>query len=185
MSKMYSTANLSDKELKEQGNRLFDLHKYEDAASCYTKAIVSIITFLAHNDARITWIVIHATSLASIVIATKYFLFWIESRSVPAITGTTVPLTPDVRTRIRRKRGRFKFGCAHMAKQYPSHVRMRREILLYKSDSLYFSLYFITNICLLYLRWRIQVRRYIIQIERYVTWNWNDGNPYVRTADGP
>lgn len=47
MSKMYSTANLSDKELKEQGNRLFDLHKYEDAASCYTKAIVSIMTFLA------------------------------------------------------------------------------------------------------------------------------------------
>ncbi|XP_071572535.1 E3 ubiquitin-protein ligase CHIP-like [Temnothorax nylanderi] len=40
MSKMYSTANLSDKELKEQGNRLFDLHKYEDAASCYTKAIM-------------------------------------------------------------------------------------------------------------------------------------------------
>lgn len=41
MSKMYSTANLSDKELKEQGNRLFNLHKYEDAANCYTKAIVS------------------------------------------------------------------------------------------------------------------------------------------------
>lgn len=41
MSKMYSTANLSDKELKEQGNRLFSLHKYEDAANCYTKAIVS------------------------------------------------------------------------------------------------------------------------------------------------
>ncbi|XP_011175706.1 E3 ubiquitin-protein ligase CHIP [Solenopsis invicta] len=40
MSKMYSTANLSDKELKEQGNRLFDLHKYEDAASCYSKAIM-------------------------------------------------------------------------------------------------------------------------------------------------
>ncbi|KAM0726568.1 E3 ubiquitin-protein ligase CHIP [Formica fusca] len=40
MSKMYSTANLSDKELKEQGNRLFDLHKYEDAANCYTKAII-------------------------------------------------------------------------------------------------------------------------------------------------
>ncbi|KYN02688.1 E3 ubiquitin-protein ligase CHIP [Cyphomyrmex costatus] len=37
---MYSTANLSDKELKEQGNRLFDLHKYEDAANCYTKAIM-------------------------------------------------------------------------------------------------------------------------------------------------
>ena len=41
MSKMYSTANLTDKELKEQGNRLFSLHKYEDAANCYTKAIVS------------------------------------------------------------------------------------------------------------------------------------------------
>ncbi|OXU31096.1 E3 ubiquitin-protein ligase CHIP [Nasonia vitripennis] len=40
MSKMYSTANLTDKELKEQGNRLFSLHKYEDAANCYTKAII-------------------------------------------------------------------------------------------------------------------------------------------------
>ncbi|EZA60821.1 E3 ubiquitin-protein ligase CHIP [Ooceraea biroi] len=40
MSKMYSTANLSDKELKEQGNHLFSLHKYEDAANCYTKAII-------------------------------------------------------------------------------------------------------------------------------------------------
>ncbi|KAL7286562.1 hypothetical protein TKK_0019189 [Trichogramma kaykai] len=40
MSKMYSTANLSDKELKEQGNRLFNLHKFEDAANCYTKAII-------------------------------------------------------------------------------------------------------------------------------------------------
>ncbi|XP_066603928.1 E3 ubiquitin-protein ligase CHIP [Prorops nasuta] len=40
MSKMYSTANLSDKELKEQGNRLFSLHKFEDAANCYTKAII-------------------------------------------------------------------------------------------------------------------------------------------------
>lgn len=39
---MYSTANLTDKELKEQGNRLFGLHKYEDAVNCYTKAIVSI-----------------------------------------------------------------------------------------------------------------------------------------------
>lgn len=37
---MYSTANLSDKEFKEQGNRLFSLHKYEDAAHCYTRAIV-------------------------------------------------------------------------------------------------------------------------------------------------
>lgn len=42
MSKhMYSTANLSDRELKEQGNRLFSLRKYEDAINCYTKAIVS------------------------------------------------------------------------------------------------------------------------------------------------
>lgn len=42
MSKhMYSTVNLSDKELKEQGNRLFSLRKYEDALNCYTKAIVS------------------------------------------------------------------------------------------------------------------------------------------------
>lgn len=44
MSKhMYSTANLSDKELKEQGNRLFSLRRYEDAMNCYTKAIVSIL----------------------------------------------------------------------------------------------------------------------------------------------
>ncbi|KAJ8957443.1 hypothetical protein NQ318_004923 [Aromia moschata] len=41
MSKhMYSTANLSDKELKEQGNRLFNLRKYEDAINCYSKAII-------------------------------------------------------------------------------------------------------------------------------------------------
>ncbi|CAK9833433.1 E3 ubiquitin-protein ligase CHIP [Anthophora retusa] len=40
MSKMYTTAYLSDKELREQGNRLFNLHKYEDAASCYTKAFI-------------------------------------------------------------------------------------------------------------------------------------------------
>lgn len=42
MSKMYSTANLTDKELKEQGNRFFGLHRYEDAVNCYTKAIVSL-----------------------------------------------------------------------------------------------------------------------------------------------
>ncbi|CAH0564183.1 unnamed protein product [Brassicogethes aeneus] len=41
MSKhMYSTANLSDKELKEQGNRMFSLRKYEDAVNCYSKAII-------------------------------------------------------------------------------------------------------------------------------------------------
>jgi hypothetical protein len=39
---MYSTANLTDKELKDQGNRLFSLRKYEDAVSCYTKAIVRV-----------------------------------------------------------------------------------------------------------------------------------------------
>lgn len=38
---MYSTANLTDKELKEQGNRMFSLRKYDDAINCYTKAIVS------------------------------------------------------------------------------------------------------------------------------------------------
>lgn len=37
---MYSTANLTDKELKEQGNRLFSLRKYEDAINCYSKAII-------------------------------------------------------------------------------------------------------------------------------------------------
>lgn len=37
---MYSTVNLSDKELKEQGNRLYSLRKYEDAINCYSKAII-------------------------------------------------------------------------------------------------------------------------------------------------
>lgn len=42
----YSTANLTDTELKEQGNRLFEQRKYDDAVSCYTKAIVCIyLTF--------------------------------------------------------------------------------------------------------------------------------------------
>ncbi|KAL1488900.1 hypothetical protein ABEB36_014689 [Hypothenemus hampei] len=41
MSKhMYSTVNLSDKELKEQGNRLYNLRKYEEAINCYSKAII-------------------------------------------------------------------------------------------------------------------------------------------------
>lgn len=82
MSKMYSTANLSDKELKEQGNRLFDLHKYEDAASCYTKAIVIIMTSLAH--ARYRTIVNRDSGLLRTCVrllaryscvAAKYFLF--------------------------------------------------------------------------------------------------------------
>lgn len=44
MSKhVYSTANLTDTELKDQGNRLFSARKYEEAVNCYTKAIVSIL----------------------------------------------------------------------------------------------------------------------------------------------
>jgi hypothetical protein len=39
---MYSTANLSDVELKDQGNRMFAARKFEDAVNLYTKAIVSI-----------------------------------------------------------------------------------------------------------------------------------------------
>ena len=50
MSKhMYSTANLSDKELKEQGNRLFGLRKYDDAINCYSKAIVSFQGITENN----------------------------------------------------------------------------------------------------------------------------------------
>lgn len=37
---MYSTANLSDVQLKEQGNQMFSARKYEDAVNCYTKAII-------------------------------------------------------------------------------------------------------------------------------------------------
>lgn len=45
MSKhVYTTANLTDEELKNQGNRLFSGKKYEEAVNCYTKAIVSITT---------------------------------------------------------------------------------------------------------------------------------------------
>ncbi|XP_017777716.1 PREDICTED: E3 ubiquitin-protein ligase CHIP [Nicrophorus vespilloides] len=41
MSKhMYSTQNLTDKELKEQGNRMFILRKYDDAVNYYSKAII-------------------------------------------------------------------------------------------------------------------------------------------------
>lgn len=43
---MYSTANLSDVELKDQGNRLFSARKYDDAVNLYTKAIVSIIIII-------------------------------------------------------------------------------------------------------------------------------------------
>ena len=43
----YSTANLTDTELKEQGNRLFEQRKYDDAVSCYTKAIVRISSYFS------------------------------------------------------------------------------------------------------------------------------------------
>lgn len=36
-------------ELKEQGNRHFSTRNYEDAISCYTKAIVSFISLTAFN----------------------------------------------------------------------------------------------------------------------------------------
>lgn len=42
---MYSTANLTDKELKEQGNRMYSLRKYDEAIKCYSKAIVTRIFF--------------------------------------------------------------------------------------------------------------------------------------------
>ncbi|XP_017470892.1 PREDICTED: E3 ubiquitin-protein ligase CHIP-like [Rhagoletis zephyria] len=41
MSKLaYTTANLSDIQLKEQGNQLFVLRKFDEAVGCYTKAII-------------------------------------------------------------------------------------------------------------------------------------------------
>ncbi|XP_063387930.1 E3 ubiquitin-protein ligase CHIP-like [Cydia fagiglandana] len=40
LASTYSTANLSDKKLKEEGNRLFSLRRYEDAMNYYTKAII-------------------------------------------------------------------------------------------------------------------------------------------------
>lgn len=51
---MYSTANLSDVELKDQGNRLFSSRKFDDAISCYTKAIVSTILLAKHEILRKT-----------------------------------------------------------------------------------------------------------------------------------
>uniref|UniRef100_U5ET79 E3 ubiquitin-protein ligase CHIP n=1 Tax=Corethrella appendiculata TaxID=1370023 RepID=U5ET79_9DIPT len=53
MSKhMYSTANLSDVELKDQGNRMFSARKFEDAINLYTKAIIknpSIATYFTNR----------------------------------------------------------------------------------------------------------------------------------------
>lgn len=36
-----SNSNPSDTDLKEQGNKLFSMRKYDDAITCYSKAIVS------------------------------------------------------------------------------------------------------------------------------------------------
>lgn len=41
----FSTANLTDLELKEQGNRNFTARKYEDAIKLYSMAIVSCFFF--------------------------------------------------------------------------------------------------------------------------------------------
>lgn len=46
---IYSTTNLSDLQLKEQGNCLFASRKYDDAIICYSKAIVSLILFIIRN----------------------------------------------------------------------------------------------------------------------------------------
>ncbi|XP_055922154.1 E3 ubiquitin-protein ligase CHIP [Eupeodes corollae] len=36
----YSTANLTDVQLKEQGNQMFSARKFDDAINCYSKAII-------------------------------------------------------------------------------------------------------------------------------------------------
>ncbi|CAH0384627.1 unnamed protein product [Bemisia tabaci] len=48
----YSTANPSDRDLKEQGNKLFSSRKYDEAVSCYSKAIIknpSIPTYFTNR----------------------------------------------------------------------------------------------------------------------------------------
>lgn len=39
---MSKSSGMADKDLKDQGNKLFALRKYDDAINCYTKAIVSM-----------------------------------------------------------------------------------------------------------------------------------------------
>lgn len=41
---MSQKATLTDIELKDHGNKLFAARKYEDAISCYSKAIVRIFS---------------------------------------------------------------------------------------------------------------------------------------------
>lgn len=45
----FSTANLTDLELKEQGNRNFTARKYEDAIKLYSMAIVSFLNLIDKN----------------------------------------------------------------------------------------------------------------------------------------
>lgn len=42
-SNKHTTNSQTDKDLKEEGNRLFSYKQYEKAIECYNKAIVSII----------------------------------------------------------------------------------------------------------------------------------------------
>lgn len=50
MSKPQANNNLTDLELKDHGNKLFSARKFEDAISCYTKAIVSLIILNANVE---------------------------------------------------------------------------------------------------------------------------------------
>lgn len=55
---MYSTANLTDVELKDQGNRLFSARKFEDAIGCYSKAIVSSQPFVKPFDLTLFYVAV-------------------------------------------------------------------------------------------------------------------------------
>lgn len=44
MSQSQKAQQLSDEELKNQGNKLFAARKYDDAITCYSKAIVSFLS---------------------------------------------------------------------------------------------------------------------------------------------
>lgn len=45
-SHKHTSNNQTDKDLKEEGNRLFSYKHYEKAIECYNKAIVSKIKFI-------------------------------------------------------------------------------------------------------------------------------------------
>lgn len=46
-SNKHTTNNQTDKDLKEEGNRLFSYKQYEKAIECYNKAIVSVKSIVA------------------------------------------------------------------------------------------------------------------------------------------